>query len=398
MVQTTCSAPGKILIAGGYLVLDPNYTGLVVSLSARIYATVKTDNVQNTISVTSPQFLDAVWKFKSVGGTIQTIGGHENDFVRESLQSLISYFAIEPENISLQITIYADNQYYSLPTSSARFASSKKSISETPKTGLGSSAALVTSLCAALYAYLTNNDDQSLNDQDIRTIHNLAQISHCRAQGKVGSGFDVASAVYGSCNYARFESRLIDDLSSSVDASALRDLADIQWPMTVQRIKLRPGLKLLMGDVAQGSSTPGMVKKVKACSAALDIWPSLGISNDLLSEYLTSQTPYDPADQSRVREMTSSVRGLLKQMGVEAKVEIEPDEQTKILDKTLLLDGVVTCGVPGAGGYDAIFAIVSTHLDAEDKVRELWSTDGIKMLDVRDDGDGIRLERDFDPK
>jgi phosphomevalonate kinase len=29
--------------------------------------------------------------------------------------------------------------------------------------------------------------------------HNLAQLVHAVAQGKIGSGFDVAAAVYGEC-------------------------------------------------------------------------------------------------------------------------------------------------------------------------------------------------------
>lgn len=38
--QTIVSAPGKVLLAGGYLVLDRAYTGLVVATSSRFYASV----------------------------------------------------------------------------------------------------------------------------------------------------------------------------------------------------------------------------------------------------------------------------------------------------------------------------------------------------------------------
>jgi phosphomevalonate kinase len=36
-------------------------------------------------------------------------------------------------------------------------------------------------------------------------MHNTAQLAHCQAQGKVGSGFDVSSAFFGSQLYARFD-------------------------------------------------------------------------------------------------------------------------------------------------------------------------------------------------
>jgi phosphomevalonate kinase len=62
------SAPGKVLLAGGYLVLDRDYTGLVFGLSARINVVTgqisTSPGVQLTeIVVESPQFLDARWRY-----------------------------------------------------------------------------------------------------------------------------------------------------------------------------------------------------------------------------------------------------------------------------------------------------------------------------------------------
>lgn len=57
------SAPGKVLLAGGYLVLDRKYTGLVFGLSARIHVVVKR-NDEELVIVRSPQFKDAEWRYK----------------------------------------------------------------------------------------------------------------------------------------------------------------------------------------------------------------------------------------------------------------------------------------------------------------------------------------------
>lgn len=62
------SAPGKVLLAGGYLVLDRNYTGLVFGLDARIHihvTPVKTvpGVILSEIAVRSPQFLEAIWEY-----------------------------------------------------------------------------------------------------------------------------------------------------------------------------------------------------------------------------------------------------------------------------------------------------------------------------------------------
>ncbi len=60
------------------------------------------------------------------------------------------------------------------------------------------SAALITSLSGAVVRFcgVACSDFPSV-------VHNLAQLSHCYAQGKVGSGFDVSSAAYGSHIYTR---------------------------------------------------------------------------------------------------------------------------------------------------------------------------------------------------
>lgn len=62
------SAPGKVLLAGGYLVLDRQHTGFVFGLDARINVIAgsihTTPGVQLTeIVVDSPQFLDAQWRY-----------------------------------------------------------------------------------------------------------------------------------------------------------------------------------------------------------------------------------------------------------------------------------------------------------------------------------------------
>lgn len=67
-MAATASAPGKVLLAGGYLVLDRKHTGLVFGLDARIHVHVKTLPTSpgvslNEIIVRSPQFREAGWRY-----------------------------------------------------------------------------------------------------------------------------------------------------------------------------------------------------------------------------------------------------------------------------------------------------------------------------------------------
>ena len=54
-----------------------------------------------------------------------------------------------------------------------------------------------------------------LSEKALSLIHNTSQYVHCLAQGKVGSGFDIASAVYGSHLYTRFDPSVINPLMTS---------------------------------------------------------------------------------------------------------------------------------------------------------------------------------------
>lgn len=62
------SAPGKVLLAGGYLVTDRDYTGLVFGLNARVNVVAQpiatSKGVQLTeIVVDSPQFVGGSWRY-----------------------------------------------------------------------------------------------------------------------------------------------------------------------------------------------------------------------------------------------------------------------------------------------------------------------------------------------
>ena len=80
------SAPGKVLLAGGYLVLDRDYSGLVFALSARIHAvSAACPHQPNRITVRSPQFAAAEWSYdislSGVGGRAGSSGDDDGGAV-----------------------------------------------------------------------------------------------------------------------------------------------------------------------------------------------------------------------------------------------------------------------------------------------------------------------------
>ena len=79
---------------------------------------------------------------------------------------------------------------------------------------------------------------------------------------------------------------------------------------------------------------------------------------------------------SELRKHFSKMRELMRLMGTETGIEIEPLQQTLLADKTEKLSGVLCSCVPGAGGNDAIFAITLSS-KARTRVEEMWSQWGV---------------------
>ena len=97
------SAPGKVLLAGGYLVLDRKYTGLVFGLSARIHVVVQ-KNEEKSVTVRSPQFKDAEWRYKITDSK----DGKAVD-VKQMEDRYVHYLLANRPNIENQSLLHIEN-------------------------------------------------------------------------------------------------------------------------------------------------------------------------------------------------------------------------------------------------------------------------------------------------
>ncbi|KAM5463692.1 phosphomevalonate kinase [Microsporum ferrugineum] len=478
--ETAISAPGKVLLAGGYLVLDRDYTGTVCALDARIHVVVQQQNierrspgtdtqtdahrqlkdgqaaaeasetaekppanggaqeeaVQDTVIVRSPQFVDAVWKYKiersdNGGGVraVQSDDGPRNPFVETSLNYALTYvsYVSASQNIgSLAVTILADDDYYSETTasgtshgSSAGFKKFGVRLQDAHKTGLGSSAALVTALVSALVVHRTVQPEKLT--QNKQKLHNLAQAAHCAAQGKIGSGFDVAAAVYGSCFYRRFSPFVLADLgepgSPKFEDRLFAVVEDLNtttpWDVECHDVgfELPGGMQMVLCDVDCGSQTPGMVKKLlrwrdENREDADTIWANLQLNNEKIRLEL-KKLSHNPrtGNFNEVRNLLLKSRMWIKTMTKKSGVPVEPAVQTELLDALGKLDGVIGGVVPGAGGYDAVALLIEDDQDVIDSIRTYlqdWHStvkddfggkiDRVRLLNVGYGSEGILNE------
>lgn len=115
-MSTAVSAPGKVLLAGGYLVLDRAYTGLVFGLSARIHVLVHDIDTSSGVElseivVQSPQFLEATWNYgyhlngDDGGVNVTQLQGYERPSLPLRLHSLLpsAFCPFSPPFIPLHV-------------------------------------------------------------------------------------------------------------------------------------------------------------------------------------------------------------------------------------------------------------------------------------------------------
>lgn len=355
-----------------------------------------------------------------------------NPFVETSLNyalTYIGYVADSKDFGSLSITILADNDYYSETASSkdsksrGRFANFGVPLHEAHKTGLGSSAALVTALVSALVIHRTLHPDDLGAGRE--KLHNLAQAAHCAAQGKIGSGFDVAAAVYGSCLYRRFSPAILEKVGDVGSPGFEERLFNTVEDLDTERrwdtecvdfgMRLPRGMQMVLCDVDCGSQTPGMVKKVLEWRSqnrkeADTLWDTLQANNEKLRQELKrlaqeDSDPASPLDYTAVRTYLQTSRSHLRAMSRQSGVPIEPSVQTELLDAASEIEGVIGGVVPGAGGYDAIVLLIRDDPAVVDRLNALfenWKSSveddfggkigKVRLLGVRHGSEGVRNE------
>lgn len=447
------SAPGKVLILGGYLIVEsanPPNVGISIGVNARFTTRiVKTEKSgtpgQVTIHVTSPQFHQSYCFVVDTAteGTVratQTEGPETTFIFYAVLYSVAAALSLGEQCMgTVWLELLADNDFYSQrnhlhaqqqPVNVANLRALPRHlplVGAVSKTGLGSSASMTTSIVACLCNHFHPTGC------DLEFVHRVAQIAHSVTQGKIGSGFDVYTAVYGTCAYRRFPASRVSmmmasaERPTSVEVAALRQCVDMSvvW-VPHEPFRLPPGVKLVLGDVHQGgSSTPGMVARVMAWRKSVaanpdNIWERLRHNNEdyiaalrgMIAEAESDPEAYAvamrelrtvaqlPAQQSAnetaqriiaAAQCAARSRALLRDMGVAAGVKIEPTELTGLLDDTAALPGVFAVGCPGAGGYDAVFALVlgDECATAVEKFWEAYTAMSVCPLLVREDPSGL---------
>ncbi|QHO16289.1 uncharacterized protein DS421_10g302370 [Arachis hypogaea] len=155
----------------------------------------------------------------------------------------------------------------------------------------------------------------------------------------------------------------------------ISDILNGNWDHERTEFSLPPLMTLLLGEPGTGSSsTPSMV----GAQAQIKKWIEQASepNKEVVIKALLG-----------AKEAMLGIRYHMRLMGEAAGVPIEPESQTKLLDATLNFEGVLLAGVPGAGGFDAVFAV--TLGDSSSNVTKTWSSLNVLALLVKEDPCGV---------
>ena len=288
---------GKVMFCGGYCVLEDNPQCVMWSVeNAKIVS--KLGASASKILTVHSDFENKPLQYSSTGSKIS---GPKNNFID-------TFFSIVPPEEGGNLFISTDELFGG----------------DEAKTGLGSSSALIASLC---------------NLYDIDPI--IGKKIHYIASGNSGSGADIMSSFKGSMIY-----------HSALSMEPLKQLPNPNWRFWLLNV---PEMK--------GTNTRERIK----------IWKSIAIEHK--SELKTANAELCMEWRSgNIRKSTvERYRNAQKQMSLFG-LEIEPNEWSEILDVLNVTTNVVAAVCPGSGGFDSAVMITTGDVEVADNIsiRELF--------------------------
>ncbi|MFD2043372.1 phosphomevalonate kinase [Ornithinibacillus salinisoli] len=359
----TVRVPGKLMIAGEFAVLEPYNKLAVLAVDRYVYTTIE-NSEQNLLTLENFNMVELKWEFEGRKVVVDATD-ERTHFVANAMGIALAYLnecGFTPEKFLLTVKSELDDTGV--------------------KYGLGSSAAVVTSVVAAiLEKYLPNKPEAHV-------IYKLAAITHAATQGN-GSGADVAASSYGGIlEYSSFQAYWLQ--KEYEQASSIKELLERDWTyLSVQSLPYPQHLHLCIGWTGKPASTKKLVNELMKLKdnniAKYEIF--LSQSEKAVSSFLTGVKEDNPM---LVINGIKQNRRALADVGKEANVEIETPLLTKLCDIAEQYDGA---GKPsGAGGGDCGIAFLPTKEKA-DQVKRAWEEAGIRVLDLAVSESGAKRVR-----
>ncbi|MBI2675261.1 MAG: phosphomevalonate kinase [Candidatus Aenigmarchaeota archaeon] len=367
------SAPGKLFLAGEWAVLETGNPGIVAAVDRRVFAEV--EERQGNILIDLPDFgiegIEAAFDGKSIIYKSEVPDEQKKKlaFIKAAIEAALQYLG--PWR-PFRIKSYGKDM-------EAEIDGVRKKI------GFGSSAAAVVACMAAVLRF-NGMEIRSKEAKDV--ICKLSAIAHYLAQGKVGSGFDVAASTYGGIFvYQRFDP---DWLLERIRLNeGMRPIVNSIWPsFSIEPLARIEGMHLLIGWTKESADTAEMIRQMDSFrnSDREEYDRIYGNIADTVREIVSS---WKNKDKKKILELIKKNRQLLKELGEKSRLNIETEGLKQLAE---MAEAHGQAGkLSGAGGGDCGIAFCFDE-DAEIDIIENWERSGIYVVETDIDFEGVRAE------
>ncbi len=380
-------APGKILWLGSYAVLERPNVGFVTAVNAYTHAKVFDTN-SGVMKLDAPQFgVKIEGRVDPTTGALEMQVPKELVLLKTAVEIASKYAAglgIRPQGGTIVTTgdsgfEYAINVHKGL---GGRAQGSHGDI-HVSKSGLGGSAAVtVASIAGMLQLFGIDPDKKD-------ALHKLAQAAHSLANGKIGSGFDIAASTYGSIAYVRYSPEMISSMPSDYTSDDVVKLVNKRWDYSITKAELPSMFGSSMAHfLEEGVSTTSFVSKVnefkkKNPEEHKRLIEEINAHNLKALEALSNINAGTDVEHNLSVFKSSAEAGRIKTklLGKASETDIEPESCTKLIEESER-NGAFIAKLPGAGGKEAIAALCTNGMCAE--LEKFWRTRAdLRVLDVK---------------
>lgn len=375
------SAPGKLMIAGEWAVLERGNACLVGAVNRRMQAQIErleTAGSERKV-VLNADSIGIKNKEAAFDGSKLAFSPELNEEEKKKLS-----FVKEAIEVSMR---YIFEKTGHLEPFSLRTAGEDSQIivdGVPKKVGFGSSAS---STVATIGAILELNGTHIEKNRDV--IYKLAAIAHYRAQGKLGSAFDIAASTYGG-----IFSYIAPDLGKVTEelqkGTSVRKLAEMDWPLLhIKSLEVPQDFRLAVGWTKSAASTPEMIKQMNEWKARNPGGYNglMAMISEVVDRLLRA---WRMKDREQIISLLRENRRLLQELTKSSGVPVETEDLKRLAD---IAEQFGAAGkLSGAGGGDVGIAVCFDEHIAED-IKHAWQQGGIVPLDVAFDPRGVRVER-----
>jgi len=360
-------APGKLMLAGEWAVLEVGNPCIVLAVNKYVKAIVEeSPNIVINAKDLGIENLEAEFDGKELK--------FKKELNKEEKEKLV--MAKNSVEITLRYLqeMGVETKKFSVSTES-EITSITLRDGSAAKVGFGSSAAAVVSIIKAVLKF-HGQDIDSLEAKE--KIYKLGCIAHYFGQGKVGSAFDVAASTYGGALvYNRFDPKwLVEQLDAG---KPVKEVVESKWAgFDAKPIALPEDFILCVGFVGSGASTKALVVKMRDFKASNEArYNEIYAGIKKIVEALINAI--ERKDKDKILQSLKENRKLLKQLAEESGNDLETKELSELIESADSLGAAAKFS--GAGGGDCGIAVCFDS-DTAEKVRRAWEEKGIYPIEV----------------